>query len=65
MLARMDDSTVPLSVEGFVEGPINLDGTVRWGVGRHESITTASFEAVVSAVNRQRRDLHVVERHEP
>ncbi|HEX5947249.1 MAG TPA: 2-isopropylmalate synthase [Acidimicrobiales bacterium] len=41
------------------------DGAVRWGVGRHESITTASFEAVVSAVNRQRRDLHVVERHEP
>ncbi|MDD9368567.1 MAG: 2-isopropylmalate synthase [Acidimicrobiales bacterium] len=41
------------------------DGAVRWGVGRHESITTASFEAVVSAVNRQRQDLHVVERHEP
>ena len=30
------------------------DGTVRWGVGRHESITTASFRAVVSAVNRHR-----------
>src|ERR687891_191592 len=28
------------------------DGTVRWGVGRHESITTASFRAVVSALNR-------------
>jgi 2-isopropylmalate synthase len=41
------------------------DGAVRWGVGRHESITTASFEAVVSAINRQRRDTHVVERHEP
>jgi 2-isopropylmalate synthase len=41
------------------------DGTVRWGVGRHESITTASFRAVVSAVNRQRRDAHIVERHEP
>ena len=41
------------------------DGAVRWGVGRHESITTASFEAVVSAVNRQRQDRHVVERHEP
>ena len=41
------------------------DGAVRWGVGRHGSITTASFEAVVSAVNRQRQDLHVVERHEP
>jgi 2-isopropylmalate synthase len=41
------------------------DGTVKWGVGQHESITTASFEAVVSAVNRQRQDRHVVERHEP
>ena len=41
------------------------DGTVRWGVGRHESITTASFRAVVSAVNRHRRDSHTVERHEP
>jgi 2-isopropylmalate synthase len=41
------------------------DGTVMWGVGRDPSITTASFEAVVSAVNRQRRDQHVVERHEP
>jgi 2-isopropylmalate synthase len=41
------------------------DGTVKWGVGQHESITTASFRAVVSAVNRQRTDRHVVERHEP
>jgi 2-isopropylmalate synthase len=41
------------------------DGTVKWGVGQHESITTASFRAVVSAVNRQRIDRHVVERHEP
>jgi 2-isopropylmalate synthase len=30
------------------------DGEVRWGIGMHESITTASFRAVVSAVNRQR-----------
>jgi len=30
------------------------DGAVRWGIGMHESITTASFRAVVSAVNRQR-----------
>jgi 2-isopropylmalate synthase len=30
------------------------DGSVRWGVGRHESIETASLRAVVSAVNRQR-----------
>ncbi|HEX5366719.1 MAG TPA: 2-isopropylmalate synthase [Acidimicrobiales bacterium] len=28
------------------------DGAVRWGVGRHESITTASLRAVLSAVNR-------------
>ncbi|HKE73233.1 MAG TPA: 2-isopropylmalate synthase [Acidimicrobiales bacterium] len=41
------------------------DGTVKWGVGQHESITTASLRAVVSAVNRQRADRHVVERHEP
>ncbi|HEX6423102.1 MAG TPA: 2-isopropylmalate synthase [Acidimicrobiales bacterium] len=41
------------------------DGTVKWGVGRHESITTASLRAVVSAVNRHRQDRHVVERHEP
>jgi hypothetical protein len=36
-----------------------------WGVGRDPSITTASFEAVVSALNRHRRNQHVVERHEP
>jgi 2-isopropylmalate synthase len=41
------------------------DGTVKWGVGQNPSITTASFAAVVSAVNRQRQDRHVVERHEP
>jgi 2-isopropylmalate synthase len=28
-------------------------GDVRWGIGRHESIETASLRAVVSAVNRQ------------
>jgi 2-isopropylmalate synthase len=32
-----------------VQGP---DGVVRWGVGVHESILTASLRAVVSAVNR-------------
>jgi 2-isopropylmalate synthase len=31
------------------------DGTVRWGIGMHESIETASLRAVVSAANRQRR----------
>ncbi len=41
------------------------DGAVRWGVGRHGSIETASLRAVVSAVNRQRADAHLVERHEP
>jgi 2-isopropylmalate synthase len=29
-------------------------GAVRWGIGMHESITTASLRAVVSAVNRHR-----------
>ena len=40
------------------------DGTVKWGVGMHESILTASLRAVVSAVNRHRDDTEVVERHE-
>ena len=30
----------------------SADGTVKWGVGLHESILTASLRAVVSAVNR-------------
>ena len=41
------------------------DGTVKWGVGLHESILTASLRAVVSAVNRHRAETHVVERHSP
>ncbi len=41
------------------------DGTVRWGVGLHESILTASLRAVVSAANRHRADTELVERHEP
>jgi 2-isopropylmalate synthase len=41
------------------------DGTVKWGVGMHESILSASLRAVVSAVNRHRADVAVVERHEP
>jgi 2-isopropylmalate synthase len=41
------------------------DGEIRWGVGMHESILTASLHAVVSAVNRQRAGEHLVERHEP
>ncbi|HEY8523787.1 MAG TPA: 2-isopropylmalate synthase [Acidimicrobiales bacterium] len=32
----------------------NGDGEVRWGVGLHESIETASLRAVVSAANRHR-----------
>jgi 2-isopropylmalate synthase len=32
------------------------DGTVKWGVGLHESILTASLRAVVSAVNRHLED---------
>jgi 2-isopropylmalate synthase len=41
------------------------DGTVKWGVGMHESILSASLMAVVSAVNRHRADTAIVERHEP
>jgi 2-isopropylmalate synthase len=41
------------------------DGTIKWGVGVHESILIASLRAVVSAVNRHRADMQVVERHEP
>jgi 2-isopropylmalate synthase len=42
----------------------SADGEVRWGVGLHESILTASLRAVCSAVNRHRQDVRVVERHE-
>jgi 2-isopropylmalate synthase len=41
------------------------DGVVNWGVGRHESILTASLRAIVSAVNRRRRDEKLVEPHRP
>ena len=44
------DATAVAYVEST--GP---DGVVRWGVGMHPSILTASLRAVVSAVNRQRR----------
>ena len=37
---------------------------LEWGVGLHESILTASLRAVVSAVNRHRSDVEVLERHE-
>lgn len=43
------DATAAAFVE--VQGP---DGTVRWGVGMHQSILIASLRAVVSAVNRHR-----------
>lgn len=33
----------------------DTDGTIRWGVGLHESILISSLRAVVSAVNRHRR----------
>ncbi len=42
------DAVAAAYVESRAEG-----GTVRWGVGLHESILTASLRAVVSAVNRQ------------
>ena len=41
------------------------DGVVNWGVGRHESILTASLRAIVSAVNRRRRDERLIEPHRP
>jgi 2-isopropylmalate synthase len=44
------DATAVAYVES--QGP---DGGVRWGVGIHPSILTASLRAVVGAVNRQRR----------
>jgi 2-isopropylmalate synthase len=43
----------------------SADGVVKWGVGMHESILSASLRAVVSAVNRQRAEEHVVEPHRP
>ena len=43
----------------------SADGEVRWGVGLDESILTASLRAVVSAVNRHRDHVRLVERHEP
>jgi 2-isopropylmalate synthase len=36
----------------YVES-LSADGAVKWGVGMHPSILTASFQAVVSAANRQ------------
>ena len=42
------DATAVAYVETLVP-----DGTVKWGVGMHPSILTASLRAVVSAVNRQ------------
>ncbi|MGH9004609.1 MAG: 2-isopropylmalate synthase, partial [Acidimicrobiia bacterium] len=38
---------------------------VKWGVGTHENIETASLRAIVSAVNRWRTAEEVVERHYP
>ena len=41
------------------------DGVILWGVGRHESILTASLRAIVSAVNRRRRSETLIEPHRP
>ncbi len=41
------------------------DGTIKWGVGMHESITTASFRAVLSAANRHRAGDTVAAHVEP
>jgi 2-isopropylmalate synthase len=48
----------------YVETQVD-NGAVRWGVGTHESILSASLHAVVSAANRHRADEAIVERHEP
>jgi 2-isopropylmalate synthase len=40
------------------------DGSVKWGVGTHPSILTASLQAVISAVSRHQRDVRVVAREE-
>ena len=36
------------------------DGSIKWGVGMHESIETASLRAVVCAANRHRADGRIV-----
>lgn len=41
------------------------DGGLKWGVGMHESITTASYRAVLGAVSRHLRSTTVADRHEP
>ncbi|MGH9021889.1 MAG: 2-isopropylmalate synthase [Acidimicrobiia bacterium] len=41
------------------------DGSVNWGVGLHESITTASLEAIISALNRSRAEVRFVTRRRP
>jgi 2-isopropylmalate synthase len=43
----------------------SADGTVKWGVGQHESILTASLRAIVSAVNRRRADDRIVGQQAP
>jgi 2-isopropylmalate synthase len=48
----------------YVETQVG-EGAVRWGVGSHESILSASLHAMVSAVNRHRADEAVVEPHAP
>ncbi|MHB8467078.1 MAG: 2-isopropylmalate synthase, partial [Acidimicrobiales bacterium] len=44
------DATAVAYVEALDDG-----GTLRWGVGMHSSILSASLRAVISAVNRQQR----------
>jgi 2-isopropylmalate synthase len=67
MHALRDELDVELEVVDYAEHAVSAgtdavaaayvevrapDGTIRWGVGRHESILIASLRAVVSAVNR-------------
>ena len=48
--ARAPDATAVAYVE-TVDG----DGTLRWGVGTHPNIITASLRAVLSALGRRER----------
>src|SRR5437867_3200787 len=42
------------SAVAYVE-TVDGDGTLRWGVGAHPNIITASLRAVLSALDRRRR----------
>ena len=61
---RVDPNGRVTMIVAYVETQSG-DGSIMWGVGRHESILTASLRAIVSAVNRRRRSEKVIEPHRP